>query len=65
MESILKSENAYAIMPVGKEKQVVHVVRLQRKAPVLQHRGFSIPYLGMAGLRTIGWLPTIYRRPTI
>lgn len=35
------------------------------KTPVLEHWGFSIPYFGMAGLRAIGQLPTIYRYLTI
>ena len=46
----MQSKTAYAIMPVGKEKLVVHVGWLQRKAPVFQHWGFSIPFSERQGL---------------
>ena len=46
---ILKTKSAYTIMPIGKKIMQVHCGR-QRKAPVFQHRGFSIPFFGVAGL---------------
>ena len=62
---ILKNKNTYAIMPLGKEKQVVHIVRLQTKTPGWPSWGFLFPVYKMEGLESIGWLPTIYCRPTI
>lgn len=50
-------------MPVGKTIWIVHAGR--RKAPVFQHRGFSVPNFGMAGFRAIGQLPAIYHCLTI
>lgn len=44
---ILKTNLTYAIMPTGKKRseRLVHAGR-QRKAPMFQHRGFSIPNFG-------------------
>lgn len=52
-------------MPLGKEKQVVHIARLQNENPSVGALGFSIPIFEAEGIKSAGSLPTICHRPTI
>ena len=63
---ILHFRIAYAIMPVGNKGYSCSIVSDNKKTRrCARPSGFSIPIFGVGRLNPTGWLPVIYRRPTI